>query len=78
MPLSRPVTALLNSSRKTKSGVFILLDILLILLSLWLSYFLRLDTFYIDDPKFILLGLTAPVIAIPIFCLLYTSDAADD
>ena len=67
MPLIRPVAALLNASRKTKIGLLMLLDTALILLALWLSYFLRLDTFYIENTGLILLGLAAPVIAIPLF-----------
>ena len=43
------------------------MDVVLILLGLWFSYFLRMDTFLIADMRFILLGLAAPVIAIPIF-----------
>ena len=67
MPIDSSINRLLNSSRRTKRAIFLVLDVVLILLALWLSYFLRLDTFKLADDRFILLGLAAPVIAIPIF-----------
>ena len=67
MPINSSVSRLLNTSRKTKSAIFVLLDVLLIWLSLWLAVFLRLDTFQLPDDRMIYLGLVAPVIAIPIF-----------
>jgi FlaA1/EpsC-like NDP-sugar epimerase len=67
MPIDSSINRLLNSSRRTKRAIFLILDVVLILLALWLSYFLRLDTFKLADDRFILLGLAAPVIAIPIF-----------
>ena len=45
----------------------LILDVVLILLSLWLSFFLRLDTFELPDNRIIFVNLTAPFIAIPIF-----------
>jgi FlaA1/EpsC-like NDP-sugar epimerase len=59
--------ALLNASRQTKSAIILVIDVVLLLLSLWLSYFLRMDTFSLPDLRFIYLGLAAPVIAIPVF-----------
>jgi FlaA1/EpsC-like NDP-sugar epimerase len=67
MSLDHSINRLLNSSRKTKSAIFLGLDIVLILLALWLAFFLRLDTFRLPDERMIWLGLIAPVIAIPIF-----------
>ena len=67
MPIERSISRLLESSRETKSGILLIVDTLLILLSLWLSYFLRMDTFTLPDDRFIWLGLAAPVIAIPVF-----------
>jgi len=67
MSLDCSINRLLNSSRKTKSTIFLGLDIVLIILALWLAFFLRLDTFRLPDERMIWLGLIAPVIAIPIF-----------
>ena len=47
--------------------MFVILDVILILLAFWLSFFLRLDTFQLPDHRMAMLGLVAPVIAIPIF-----------
>lgn len=67
MPIDHSISRLLNASRKTKSAIFLALDVLLIWLSLWLAVFLRLDTFELPDSRMIYLGLVAPFIAIPIF-----------
>ena len=67
MPIQRSISFLLNSSRKTKSSIFLSLDVILIVLALWLSFFLRLDTFTLPHSDMVYLGLIAPVIAIPIF-----------
>ncbi len=67
MPINKHVNKLLNASRQTKSAILLPLDVALILASLWLSFFLRMETFFISDSRIILVGLVAPVIAIPIF-----------
>ncbi len=65
--MNRHINSLVHSSRKTRFAVFLTLDVALILLGLWASYFLRMDTFVITDFRLALLGLAAPVIAIPVF-----------
>ena len=67
MTLERSINRLLDSSRKTKSVIFLTLDVILVILSLWIAFYLRLDTFRLPDERMIYLGLIAPVIAIPIF-----------
>ncbi len=65
--MNRHMNSLVHSSRKTRFAVFLALDVVLILLGLWASYFLRMDTFVITDFRLALLGLAAPVIALPVF-----------
>ena len=65
--MNRHINSLVHSSRRTRFAVFLILDVALILLGLWVSYFLRMDTFIIADLRLALLGLAAPVIAIPVF-----------
>ena len=65
--MNRRINSLVNSSRQTRFTVFLILDVVLIMLGLWSSYFLRMDTFIITDIRLVLLGLAAPVIAIPVF-----------
>jgi len=65
--VNRHINSLVHSSRKARFAAFLVLDVGLILLGLWAAYFLRMDTFIITDFRFVLLGLAAPVIAIPVF-----------
>ena len=65
MAINRFLSSLINSSRQTKSVIFASVDVILILAALWLSYFLRMDTFHVHDTRFIYLGLIAPIIAVP-------------
>jgi FlaA1/EpsC-like NDP-sugar epimerase len=67
MPVNKFAIKLLNASRQTKSAILLPLDVVLILLSLWLSFFLRMDTFLVADIRIVFIGLVAPVVAIPIF-----------
>ncbi len=67
MPIYRIFPPILNASRQTKAAIIAVLDVVLILASLWLSFFLRLDTFELPDHRIYYLGLTAPIIAFPIF-----------
>ena len=67
MSINQHIATLLNLSRRSKRVIMLLLDVVLILLSLWLSFFLRLDTFELPDNRIIFVNLAAPFIAIPIF-----------
>jgi FlaA1/EpsC-like NDP-sugar epimerase len=67
MPVNKFAIKLLNASRQTKSAILLPLDVVLILMSLWLSFFLRMDTFVVADIRIVFIGLVAPVVAIPIF-----------
>ncbi len=67
MPISQYITTLLSSSRQTKIAIMLAFDVALILMSLWLSFFLRLDTFDLPDLRIVFINLTAPLIAIPLF-----------
>ena len=67
MPINRIANSLLDSSRQTKTGLLLALDVVLILLSIWLAFFLRLDTFELPEMRILIVCLVAPIIAIPIF-----------
>ncbi len=67
MSITQYVTRLLNASRQTKHVIIGVLDAVLVLMALWLSFFLRLDTFQLPDGRMVLLILVAPVVAIPFF-----------
>ncbi len=61
--VNRRINSLVNSSRQTRFTVFLILDVVLILLGIWSSYFLRMDTFIITDFRLVLLGLAGIQIA---------------
>lgn len=67
MLLNRIISSLLDTSRQTKATMLLVLDVVLILLSLWLAFFLRLDTFKLPEFRITMVCLVAPTIAIPIF-----------
>ena len=67
MPTHRSISSLLNLSRQAKTTLFLAIDSGLVLMALWLSYFLRMDTFAIPERQWVWLGMMAPVVAIPVF-----------
>ncbi len=67
MPTHRSISSLLNLSRQAKTTLFLAIDSGLVLMALWLSYFLRMDTFDVPDAQWVWLGMMAPVVAIPVF-----------
>lgn len=60
-------TQVLDWPRTTKRAVVILLDVVLCLVSMWLAFSLRLETFHIPQGTQWWAYLLAPLIAIPIF-----------
>ena len=60
-------TQVLEWPRTTKRAVVILLDVVLCLVSMWMAFSLRLDTFHVPTGDQWWAYLLAPLIAIPIF-----------
>lgn len=67
MSIDKHIATLLNASRQTKRVIMLVFDVVLVLMALWLSFFLRLDTFELPDSRIILIIFAAPLIAIPLF-----------
>ncbi len=67
--MQKTVDQLNQFSPLAKRLAVISLDTILLLASLWLAYAIRLDTFFIPTPQQILTGLTAPLVAVPVFAL---------
>jgi len=58
---------ILSLPRSAKRLIVLLVDLILLPLALWMSFSLRLDTFYLPTDKIWYLFLAIPFIAIPIF-----------
>lgn len=58
---------ILSLPRSAKRLIVLLVDLILLPLALWMSFSLRLDTFYVPTDKIWYLFLAIPFIAIPIF-----------
>jgi FlaA1/EpsC-like NDP-sugar epimerase len=58
---------LLSQNRQIKRGIILLFDLLIIELSLWIAFSLRLGEFYLPSGGVGYLFMVAPVLAIPIF-----------
>ena len=58
---------LLSQNRQIKRGITLLFDLLIIELSLWFSFSLRLGEFFVPSGNVGYLFMVAPVLAIPIF-----------
>ena len=61
------LSGLTNLSRTSKQLILIVLDSILLIAVLWMSYSIRLDYWYIPEDDTIRLILAAPIIGIPIF-----------
>lgn len=56
-----------NLSRRQKSALMIITDIILVQLSLWLAFSLRLGVWFWPNPHQTWLFISAPIIALPVF-----------
>ncbi len=61
------VTEILNLPRNTKRFILVVTDIIVLLVSLWLSFSLRLGELYLPKAQILTLYIATPIIAIPIF-----------
>ena len=61
------LSGLTNLSRTSKQLILIVLDSILLIAVLWMSYSIRLEHWYIPEDDTIRLILAAPIIGIPIF-----------
>ena len=61
------LSGLTNLSRISKQLILIVLDSILLIAVLWMSYSIRLEHWYIPEDDTIRLILAAPIIGIPIF-----------
>ena len=68
-------SGLTNLSRISKQLILIVLDSILLIAVLWISYSIRLEYWYFPEDDTLRLILAAPIIGIPIFAKLglYTS-----